>query len=148
MAGMQHGMDGGSVPKGMKAAANPKFPVGSEVVLTADHMPGMKDAKAKVVGVYATNTYAVNYTPTTGGAPVKDHKWVVQQELKGAGAGRLADGTQVTLATDHMPGMDGAKATIAGSTTEPVYAVDYDMNGMTMKNHKWVVQDEMKAASS
>ncbi|WP_343036572.1 YdhK family protein [Flexivirga aerilata] len=122
--------------------------MGSEVVLTADHMPGMKNAKAKVVGVYATTTYAVNYTPTTGGAPVKDHKWVVQQEVKGAGGKRLADGTQVTLATDHMPGMDGAKATIAGSTTEPVYVVDYDMNGMTMKNHKWVVQDELRAAGS
>ncbi|WP_227698967.1 DUF1541 domain-containing protein [Raoultella sp. 18093] len=34
------------------------------------------------MGAYSTFTYAVNYTPTTGGPAVKDHKWVVQQEIK------------------------------------------------------------------
>ena len=52
-------------------------------------------------------------------------------------------GTQVTLTTDHMPGMKGAKGTIAASTTQTVYMVDYQADGMTMTNHKWVVQDEM-----
>jgi len=145
-AGMGH-RHGGPVPAGMKKAAHPKYPVGSRVTLTADHMPGMKGARAKVVGAYDTVTYAVNYTPTTGGAPVKDHKWVVQQELKGAGSKRLPDRAKAVLTAGHMPGMKDAHATIASSTTQPVYVVDYTAHGKTMKNHKWVIQNEMKPAS-
>nr|WP_246242777.1 MULTISPECIES: YdhK family protein [Flexivirga] len=142
---MDHG-DGGPVPAGMKPASDPKYPVGSKVILTADHMEGMDGARASVVGAYATFTYAVNYTPTTGGAMVKDHKWVVQQELQDAGSKRLANGTKVVLTTDHMSGMKGAHGTIASSTDQTVYVVDYTAGGMTMKNHKWVVEDEMKPA--
>lgn len=140
---MHHG-DGGPVPAGMKPAAHPKYPVGSTVILTANHMDGMVGARATVVGAYSTFTYAVNYTPATGGAMVKDHKWVVQQEIRDAGTQRLAGGKEVTLTADHMSGMQGANATIASSTDQTVYVVDYTTGGMTMKNHKWVVQDEMK----
>lgn len=140
---MHHG-DGGPVPAGMKATAHPKYPVGSTVILTADHMAGMDGARATVVGAYSTFTYAVNYTPTTGGAMVTDHKWVVQQEIRDAGTGRLADGKKIVLTAGHMSGMKGANATIASSTDQTVYVVDYTAGGMTMKNHKWVVQDEMK----
>ncbi|MFC6706600.1 YdhK family protein [Flexivirga alba] len=142
---MDHG-DGGPVPAGMKPASDPKYPVGSKVILTADHMEGMDGARASVVGAYSTFTYAVNYTPTTGGSMVKDHKWVVQQELQDAGRKRLANGTKVVLTTDHMSGMKGAHGTIASSTDQTVYVVDYTAGGMTMKNHKWVVEDEMKPA--
>ncbi|WP_181445430.1 YdhK family protein [Flexivirga caeni] len=142
---MHHG-GGGPVPAGMTAAAHPKYPVGSTVILTANHMEGMDGARATVVGAYSTFTYAVNYTPTTGGAMVKDHKWVVQQEIRDAGTQRLTDGKKVVLTADHMPGVRGATATIASSTDQTVYVVDYTVGGMTMKNHKWVGQDEMKAA--
>ena len=140
-------MNGGPVPPGMKRADNPRYPVGSSVILTADHMEGMKGAHATVVGAYDTITYAVTFTPTTGGAPVDDHKWVVEQEIKGAPTKRLPDGAKVVLTADHMPGMKGAHATIVSSTTQPVYVVDYTTGGMTMRNHKWVVQDEMRPAS-
>lgn len=139
--------DGGPAPAGMTAASHPRHPVGSHVVLTADHEMGMKGARATVVGAYSTITYAVDYTPTTGGATVKDHKWVVQQEIRDAGTRRLADGTHVVLTASHMPGMQGARATIVSSTTQTVYMVDWDMVGMMMKNHKWVVDSEMRAAS-
>lgn len=142
---MDHG-DGGPVPAGMKAAADPMYPVGSKVTLTADHMEGMAGARATVVGAYSTFTYAVNYTPATGGPMVKDHQWVVQQEIQDAGSKRLADGTKVVLAADHMDGMKGAHGTVASSTDQTVYVVDYTAGGMTMKNHKWVVEDEMKPA--
>ena len=46
-----------------------------------------------------------------------------------------------------MKGMKGAKATIASSTDETVYMVDYESDGMTMTNHKWVVESELKPAS-
>ena len=68
---------------------------------------------------------------------------MVQEELKGVGSERLADGTEVTIEADHMPGMKGATGTIASSTTQIVYMVDYEADGMTMKNHKWVVEDEL-----
>lgn len=146
-SGMEHPMDGGPAPAGIEKAASPKYPVGTEVTLTADHMEGMDGAKATIVGAFDTYTYAVNFTPTTGGAPVKDHKWVVQEEIKDAGDQRLADGTEVTLEAEHMKGMKGAKATIASSTDQTVYMVDYTADGMTMKNHKWVVESEIKPAS-
>ena len=145
--GMEHPMDGGPAPEGIEKAASPKYPAGTEVTLTADHMEGMDGANATIVGAFDTYTYAVNFTPTTGGDPIKDHKWVVQEEIKDAGDQRLADGTEVTLEAEHMEGMKGAQATIASSTDETVYMVDYESDGMTMTNHKWVVESEIKPAS-
>ncbi|MCT1760254.1 YdhK family protein [Micrococcus luteus] len=145
--GMEHPMDGGPAPEGIETAASPTYPVGTEVTLTADHMEGMDGANATIAGAYDTYAYAVDFTPSAGGEPVKDHKWVVQQEIKDAGDERLADGTEVTLEAEHMEGMKGAKATIASSTEETVYMVDYESDGMTMTNHKWVVESELKPAS-
>ncbi|MBE1539007.1 MULTISPECIES: YdhK family protein [Micrococcus] len=145
--GMEHPMDGGPAPEGIETAASPTYPVGTEVTLTADHMEGMDGANATIAGAYDTYTYAVDFTPSAGGEPVKDHKWVVQQEIKDAGDERLTDGTEVTLEAEHMEGMKGAKATIASSTEETVYMVDYESDGMTMTNHKWVVESELKPAS-
>ena len=59
----------------------------------------------------------------------------------------LADGTEVILLADHMSGMAGAQATIAYSTDETVYMVDYEVDGMKMTNHKWVVESEIRPAS-
>lgn len=139
-----HAMAGGPAPEGIAEAADPTYPVGTEVVLTADHMPGMKGAEATITGAFTTTTYAVSYTPTDGGAPVTDHKWVVHEELENPGAAPLPDGTEVVLLAEHMPGMKGATATIDSSTQETVYMVDVDANGMTMTNHKWVVESEMQ----
>ena len=146
-AGMDHPADGGPVPSGMKEAADPTYAKGSQVVLTADHMDGMEGATATIVGAYDTYTYAVDYTPTTGGDLVKDHRWVVQEELQDPGSERLPDGSEVTLTAGHMDGMDSAKATIASSTDETVYVVDYEAHGMKMTNHKWVTESEIKPAS-
>ncbi|MEV0572433.1 YdhK family protein [Micrococcus luteus KDCGSN] len=145
--GMDHPADGGPVPEGMTEATDPAYPVGTEVTLAADHMEGMDGATATIVGAYDTYTYSVDYTPTTGGDPITDHRWVVQEELADAGDERLADGTEVTLAAAHMEGMDGATATIASSTEETVYVVDFEAGGMTMTNHKWVVESEIQPAS-
>ncbi|WP_144831819.1 YdhK family protein [Kocuria rhizophila] len=139
-----HAKDGGPAPEGIAAAEKPTYPVGTQVTLTTDHMEGMEGAPATVVGAYKTVAYAVNYTPTDGGPEVTNHRWVVQEELQGAGSERLADGTEVTIEADHMPGMKGATGTVASSTTQTVYMVDYKADGMTMTNHKWVVEKEMK----
>ena len=144
---MDHPMDGGPAPEGIKEAAEPKYPVGTVVTLTADDMAGMDQARATIAGSYDTYTYSVNYTPATGGDPVTDHRWVVQEEIRDAGDGRLPDGAEVTLLAEHMKGMKGAHATIAHSTDETVYMVDYEAHGMTMTNHKWVVESEIQPAS-
>lgn len=143
---MEHPMDGGPAPEGIAEASEPTYPVGTEVQLTADHMEGMDGATATITGAYNTYTYAVNYTPE-GGDPVIDHKWVVQEEIEDAGDERLADGTEVTLLAEHMEGMEGVTATIASSTDETVYMVDYETDGMKMTNHKWVVESEIQPAS-
>lgn len=143
-----HPADGGPAPEGMVEASNPTYPVGTEVILDADHMPGMKGAKATVVGAFDdTYTYAISYDPTDGGERVTNHKWVVQQELEDAGTDRLADGTEKVVTAEHMNGMKGGHATIDSSTDETVYMVDVDADGMTMKNHKWVVESEIKPAN-
>ncbi|MED3790026.1 YdhK family protein [Peribacillus frigoritolerans] len=54
---------------------------GDEVIVEADHMKGMKDAKAAIDSVQQTTVYMVDYTSTTGGEQVKNHKWVTESEL-------------------------------------------------------------------
>ncbi|WP_343071763.1 YdhK family protein [Brevibacterium renqingii] len=141
-----HAEDGGAPPKGIEKADDPKFDIGDTVVLSADHMSGMKGAEATVSGAFDTTTYAISYTPTDGGDPVKNHKWVVHEELKDPGDAPLQDGAEVTVEADHMPGMKGAKATIDSSTDETVYMVDITTDEMEMTNHKWVTESEMKPA--
>lgn len=141
-----HAADGGDPPEEITKAAAPKFDVGDTVVLSADHMPGMKGAEATVSGAFDTTTYSIRYTPTDGGDPVKDHKWVVHEELEDPGKAPLKKGAKVTVNADHMPGMKGAEATIDSATDETVYMVDITTDEMEMTNHKWVVESEMKSA--
>lgn len=147
-AAHEHPDDGGPAPAGMVEVTNPKFPVGSKVILTEDHMPGMKGAEATVVAAYDTTTYGVTYDPTDGGATVEDHKWVVKEELSDPSSEPLEEGDTATLEAEHMSGMKGARATISRVTEQPVYIVDVESGPMKMKNHKWMVEDEMKSATN
>jgi Protein of unknown function (DUF1541) len=141
---MEHSSSG-EVPAGLKDAQNPKYKVGSQAILKSDHMEGMNDAEATIVGAYDTTAYAVTYTPTTGGEPVKNHKWVIQQEIKDAGDKTLEPGTKVTLKADHMEGMMGAIGTIDSAEKTTVYMVDYTptTGGEKVTNHKWVTESEL-----
>ena len=142
--GHDHPADGGPAPAGIVEATDPTYPVGTEVTLTADHMPGMDGATATISGAYDTTAYAVSYTPTDGGDPVTNHKWVVQEELEGTNGKTLGAGDTAVMTADHMAGMQGAEATIDSSTDETVYMVDIDSPEMTMKRHKWVVESEIQ----
>ncbi|MCG7308024.1 MULTISPECIES: YdhK family protein [Brachybacterium] len=146
MDGHDHPADGGAPPAGIQEAADPTYPVGTTVRLSADHMPGMDGAEATISGAFTTTTYSVSYTPTDGGQPVADHKWVVHEELESPGEAPLADGTEVVLEAEHMTGMQGATATIDHSTQETVYMVDIPGGEMPMTNHKWVVESEVHPA--
>ncbi|WP_114853666.1 YdhK family protein [Brachybacterium sp. YJGR34] len=142
-----HAPDGGPPPEGIAEAADPTYPVGTTVILTADHMPGMEGAEATISGAFETTTYSVSYTPTDGGEPVTDHRWVVHEELVDPEEAPLPEGSEVELRAEHMPGMDGAEATIDSATGETVYMVDLTMDGMEMTRHKWVVESEIEPAS-
>lgn len=54
---------------------------GAEVTLEADHMEGMDDAPATIEASETTTIYMIDYQPTTGSDPIKNHKWVTEDEL-------------------------------------------------------------------
>lgn len=137
--------DSGEIPAGLKKAERPTYAAGSQVKIKTGHMPGMKGATATIVGAYDTMAYAVSYDPTTGGARVKNHKWIIQEELRDAGDKEQKPGDRVTLEADHMEGMKGAKAIIDSAKQTTVYMIDYKPTdgGKEVKNHKWVTDDEL-----
>ncbi|AQS55709.1 hypothetical protein B0W44_07795 [Novibacillus thermophilus] len=137
----------GEVPEGLQEAEDPKFPVGSTAMMHADHMPGMNGVEATISGAFDTTAYAVTYTPTTGGEPVENHKWVIHEELVDPGEAPLEPGTEVTMNADHMEGMDGATATIDSAEQTTVYMVDFTPkdSDQEVKNHKWVTENELSA---
>ncbi|AXK44756.1 YdhK family protein [Brachybacterium saurashtrense] len=143
---MDHPMDGGPAPADIAEESDPTYPVGSEVMLTADHMQGMDGAAATISGAFDTTTYSISYTPSDGGDPVTDHRWVVQEELRDPADAPLEVGDEVVVEASHMPGMEGATATVDSVTEETVYMVDYEADGMEMTNHKWVVESEIEPA--
>ena len=54
---------------------------GTEVTVLADHMEGMEGAKAEIESVEQTTVYMIDYSSTLDGEEVKNHKWVVEDEL-------------------------------------------------------------------
>ena len=146
-AGEMHHSESGELPEGLREKSNPTFPVGSQAMMSADHMSGMKGATAKIVGAYETTVYAVTYTPTTGGDPVQNHKWVIHEEIQDHTDQSYKVGSEVLLSADHMKGMKGAKATIESAEQTTVYMVDYTptTGGDLIKKHKWVTEEELSA---
>lgn len=144
---MEHD-ESGEFPEGLKVAENPAYPVGSQVVIENDHMPGMKGAKGTVVGVFDTVAYEVTYKDTQTGETVANHKWVVHEELENAQDEPYQQGDEVTLEASHMPGMKGATATIDSAENTRVYMVTYTdtESGDTIENHKWMSEDELSPA--
>lgn len=69
------------IQQDLKDAGDQLYAPGAEVVLNAEHMPGMKGATATIDTGQQTTVYMVDYIPTTGGEPVRNHKWVTGDEL-------------------------------------------------------------------
>jgi len=53
----------------------------TDVTLEANHMEGMNGSEATIDSGEGTTVYMVDYTPTTGGEEVTNHKWVTENEL-------------------------------------------------------------------
>ncbi|MGB5945546.1 MAG: YdhK family protein [Paenisporosarcina sp.] len=65
----------------IEEAGDTPFEGGAEVTLMADHMKGMDGATAEINSAEKTTVYMVNYTSTTSGEEVTNHKWVTESEL-------------------------------------------------------------------
>lgn len=143
-AHMDHSSSG-EVPQNLKVAENPSYKVGETALIVDGHMSGMEGAEATVVGAYETYVYTVSYTPTTGGDPEINHKWVIHEELADVGEAPVEVGTEVILDADHMTGMEGAVATIDSVQKTTVYMVDFTLTtgGDVITNHKWVTEEEL-----
>lgn len=145
--GSHTGMDhsgSGEIPEGLKEAENPKYKVGSKSIINEDHMPGMKGAEATITGAYKTTVYSLSYDPTNGGERVKNHKWVIHEELVEAGDQPFTPGDEVTIDAEHMAGMKGAKAVIDTAEEMNVYMVDFTTaDGEKVTNHMWVTESEL-----
>src|SRR5699024_2720261 len=137
--------DSSEVPAELKEAENPTYPVGSKAIIQTDHMEGMQGAEATIVGAYDTTAFTVSYTPTNGGEKIKNHKWVIKEEVAQSGKGPLEVGSEVTIQADHMNGMDGATAVIDSADNTTVYMIDYTPTngGEKVTNHKWVTDSEL-----
>ena len=134
----------GEVPEGLKEVENPKYPVGSKAIIEFDHMKGMNGAEATIVGAYDTTVYTVSYTPTTGGERVKDHEWIIHEELMDPGAEPLEPGAEAKTEAAHMEGMAGTTLVIDSTEQTTVYMVDFTTtDGEKVTNHKWVTESEL-----
>lgn len=132
------------VPQKLRKADDPAFHEGDQVTILADHMPGMKGAVGEITGAYRTTVYMVSYTPLTEGDPVKNHKWVVHEELLTGEEPPLEPGSEVVISANHLKGMEGATAVIESAEETNVYMVDYtSTEGEEVKNHKWLIESEL-----
>lgn len=59
-------------------------------------------------------------------------------------------GSTAIITADHMGGMKGSEATIVGAFDTTVYAISYtpETGGEPVENHKWVIHEELEAATS
>jgi len=143
-SGMNHSSSG-EVPEDLANEEDQTYPVGSEALITTNHMGGMEGAIATIDGAYDTTVYIVTYTPTTGGEKVEDHKWVIHEEIENAEEETYEPGDEVVLEADHMEGMEGATATIDSAEDTTVYMVSYTdtETGEEVEYHKWVTEEEL-----
>ncbi|MBT2599157.1 MULTISPECIES: YdhK family protein [unclassified Oceanobacillus] len=57
------------------------YQVGDEVTINAEHMEGMNGATATIEDGIETTVYMIDYV-TESGEEVKNHKWVIEEELE------------------------------------------------------------------
>ncbi|UTT43413.1 YdhK family protein [Exiguobacterium aurantiacum] len=62
----------------------------------------------------------------------------------------FAVGDTAIITEAHMPGMEGAEATIVGAYDTVVYSISYDPmhGGERVEDHKWIIHEEVKNATT
>lgn len=134
----------GELPKGLKEAKNPKFPVGTKVIINAAHNAEMEGQEGVIVGAYDTTAYSVTYYPTTNNQEVVNYKWVIQEEVKGTDDGPLKENSEVYIYANREVGMAGAEGIIETVQDTTVYMVDYKTtDNRDIKNYQWFIESEL-----
>ncbi|MED3661204.1 YdhK family protein [Ureibacillus sp. FSL K6-8385] len=67
----------------LDASSGAPMEPGRELVINADHIPGMKGATATIESADEGPVYIVDFTTTTG-EEVKNYKWLVESEIASA----------------------------------------------------------------
>jgi len=72
----------------------------------------------------------------------------IPEGLKNADNPTYKVGSRAIIEGDHMEGMRGAEATIAGAYDTVAYVVSYTPTngGEVVEDHKWVIQEEIEGA--
>lgn len=143
---MEHD-DEGRLPGNIKIEREPTYQVGDNAMLLEGHMPGMEGATVTIIAAFDTVAYEISYDPTDGSERVENHRWIVHEEIADEGAEPYQVGAEVLVEAYHMPGMEGATATIDAVSDTTVYLIDYidTETGETVINHKWVTEEELSA---
>lgn len=78
--------------------------------------------------------------------PEMDHDGEIPMGLQEAQDPMFPEGSNATITATHMPGMEGAEATIAGAFDTTVYEVSYTptTGGERVTNHRWVIQEDLE----
>ena len=128
-------------------AINPLYPIDTEVILLADHMSGMNGANARISGAFDTTLYAITYTRSDTGEVVKDHRWVIHEEIADYVALPFKVGDAVTLLPGHISGMGGEGVLVEITEVVPgvAYMVDFSPTDGSdpIVNHQWVSEAEL-----
>jgi hypothetical protein len=113
---------------------------------------------SKLVMVLLSITTALFLTACSGEeekSSTNDHN--SHANMEHSGSGELPEGLheatepaykvggKAIITDDHMPGMDGAEATIVGAFDTVVYSLSYDPTngGDRVEQHKWVIHEEL-----
>lgn len=133
------------VPEALEVAINPKYPLGSTAFSKADHMGGMmENVEVTITGAFDTTAYATSYISSTTKERVKEHKWIVHEEIVDARETPYEKGEVVFTTAQHMKGMNDTEHTIDFSVKTIVYMVDFvSTDGQKVTNHKWVTEEEL-----
>ena len=100
------------VPAGLKVAGNPEVSCRNQSYYPDRPYEGNEGCAVTIKGAYKTIAYVVTYIPRYGGKPVKNHKWVIHEEIEDAAKDLFKSGSKVKLTASHMKGMKGASAVV------------------------------------
>lgn len=78
-----------------------------------------------------------------------DHDGDIPEGLQEAENPTYPEGSTVIITASHMPGMEGAEATISGAFDTTIYEVSYTptTGENRVMDHRWVIQEDLEEGS-
>lgn len=99
-------------------------------------------------GTNQTTTEEISSESGDHDGMMHDESGEIQAGLEEAENPTYPVGNEATIQTDHMPGMQGATATVDSAKDTTIYMVTYTdtETGDTVENHKGMTEDELAPA--